>query len=139
MELTQADLASEMSARLGRDIRPLTVTRLEGGKRPITVDELIAAAAVLRVTVQDLIGPGDLPMAAIAVHKFAAEALRAMNSLDKAVREWIWSRKMLEDALMHKSGEKLSAASREWAKSLVELDVHQIVNEAVTGAEAQHD
>ncbi len=137
MKLTQAELASEMSARLGRDIRPLTVTRLEGGKRPITIDELIAVAATLRVSVQDLIGPGDLPMAAIAVQSLAAEALRAMNALDKAVREWVWTRKMLEDAFRYKSGAKLSMASREWAKSLIELDVHQIVNDAVAGAEAE--
>lgn len=45
--LSQRELAAQISLRLGREFGTVTATRLEGGKRPITVDELAAAAQAL--------------------------------------------------------------------------------------------
>ena len=88
--MTQAELAHGLSERLGREIRPLTVTRLEGAKRPIVIDELKAAADVLKVSLADLIDvdrDADFEQL-VAVH-VAENKSRAAYRLATAVREWL--------------------------------------------------
>ncbi|MDM3973279.1 helix-turn-helix transcriptional regulator [Mycobacterium marseillense] len=87
MKMTQAELALEMTARLGREIRPLTVTRLEGGKRPINVDELAAAAAALRINPADFFAD-DLPMGSVQIVSAFQTVVRASNQLITAVRQY---------------------------------------------------
>ncbi|WP_126315845.1 helix-turn-helix domain-containing protein [Mycobacterium neumannii] len=87
MKMTQAELALEMTARLGREIRPLTVTRLEGGKRPINVDELAAAAAALRINPADFFAD-DLPMGSVQIVSAFQTVARASNQLVIAVRQY---------------------------------------------------
>lgn len=90
LKMTQAELAQGMSEQLGKEVRPLTVTRLEGGKRPISVDELRAAAETLRVPVADLMAVDeDLDFEALAVILAAQEKSRAKYNLARAVREWL--------------------------------------------------
>lgn len=58
MGLSQADLANQLAAYLGKDrIDPTTVTRLESGKRPTTVDELAALSKILDTDAQTLLTP----------------------------------------------------------------------------------
>ncbi len=101
MKMTQAELARGMSERLGKEVRPLTVTRLEGGKRPIVVDELRAAAETLRVSVADLMNTDhDLDFEYLAVIMAAEQKSRAAYELGRAVREFLsadtYLRKMME-------------------------------------------
>lgn len=98
MKMTQADLASEMSARLGREFRPLTVTRLEGGKRPIGVDELVAVAEALSIKPADLL-TDNLPMGSVYIMSAYQAVLRASNKLDTAVAQYDSACKHLNDVL----------------------------------------
>lgn len=98
MKMTQADLARGMSERLGKEVRPLTVTRLEGGKRPIVVDELKAAAATLRVSVADLMAvDDDLDFEYLAVVLAAEDKSRAKYELGRAVREFLSAEALLNE------------------------------------------
>jgi transcriptional regulator with XRE-family HTH domain len=59
--MSQADLARELAARLGKPkIDPTTITRIESGKRTISVDELEAFADIFNVYVNDLLVDADL-------------------------------------------------------------------------------
>lgn len=59
--LTQAELATRMSA-LGVALHPSAVAKIELGPRVVTVDELVAIARVLDVSVELLaVGPSDDP------------------------------------------------------------------------------
>lgn len=52
---TQAELANRVSATLGRVVSPLTVTRTEAGARPVPLDEVAAFAAVLDLSIDELL------------------------------------------------------------------------------------
>lgn len=55
-DMSQADLALALAAQIGKDrIDPTTITRLEQGKRPTTVNELVALADIFGVQVEDLL------------------------------------------------------------------------------------
>src|SRR5579859_7645640 len=57
--MTQAEVAREMSAR-GPAMRQSTIAKIEGGQRPVRVNEAVMLAAVLRVPLADLLaGPGQ--------------------------------------------------------------------------------
>ena len=57
--MTQAEVAKEMSAR-GLRMRQSTIAKIEAGQRPVRVNEAVTLAAILRVTVTDLIAePGQ--------------------------------------------------------------------------------
>lgn len=97
--LSQRELAEQISMRLGRDFATVTATRLEGGKRPITVDELVATAQVLGVSTHDLLSDDDLAAGAVEVLNAARDMMLANGQLDAAVREWFRARAHL-DALL---------------------------------------
>lgn len=48
---TQQQLAEELTAHLGKHVAALTVTRIENNKRPTSVDEIAALAAIFGVDV----------------------------------------------------------------------------------------
>jgi transcriptional regulator with XRE-family HTH domain len=81
--LSQADLARELATQLGKDrIDPTTITRLEQGKRPTTVDELVALGDILGDSVEGLVfGPNEQP----AAHVSRADVKR----LEQRVREFL--------------------------------------------------
>lgn len=55
-EMSQSDLAAALAKKLGKEkIDPTTITRLESGKRPITVNELVALADILKVDITTLL------------------------------------------------------------------------------------
>lgn len=130
MELTQAELASEMTARLGREVRPLTVTRLEGGKRPIGVDELVAAAESLNVKPEDLLSDNGLPMGSVRIVAAYQGVHRAHNLLTTAVQQYVSAQNHLHEVLA-KMGDKylgrlpvvtrmlVQAAATEWTVDFV--------------------
>ena len=144
MKMTQAELASEMTARLGREIRPLTVTRLEGGKRPIGVDELVAAAEALHVEPKHLLVDGSLPIGAALIIGAEQALFRAANQLETAVRQFDSAQGKLHDAL-NENGKDIKRlpgftrvvveAARDWT---VEMFVAKARSEEVEddGAEA---
>lgn len=53
---SQERLAEKLTEALQRELKPLTVLRLEKGTRPTTVRELLALADVFGVTASALIG-----------------------------------------------------------------------------------
>ncbi len=131
LKMTQAELADEMSVRLGKEIRPLTVTRLEGGKRPIGVDELIAVAAALHIPAADLIGPSDLPTNFLRISSAGKEASRAAWGLKQAVRQWIQAHDQLSRVFQEYPAEALPVVTRQEAEKLISTTVEGLVNEVM--------
>lgn len=136
MKMTQAELARGMSERLGKEVRPLTVTRLEGGKRPIAVDELKAAAQTLRVSVTDLLDTDDdLDFEFLAVITAAEHKSRATYELGRAVREFLTAEALLNKMM----GENpdlttLPASTRTFITQMAtNTRFDQVVNEAAGG------
>jgi transcriptional regulator with XRE-family HTH domain len=132
MKMTQAELASEMTARLGREIRPLTVTRLEGGKRPISVDELAAAAAALRINPADFFAD-DLPMGSVQIVSAFQSVVRANNQLIAAVRQYDSARRDFLDVLDHADGkylERLGVGTRVFIEAARDWTIQGVIDEA---------
>lgn len=93
--MTQAALARHMSAALGKEVKPLIVTRIEGGKRPLVVDELSVIAAALGVEVAELLRNVGSPLPRIELQRArieydnACDALRTADSArTAAIARW---------------------------------------------------
>lgn len=89
---SQERLASLLSEVLERDIKPLTVLRLEKGTRPTTVAELVALANVFALGIGTLIGQDDNSDATVYPVLTRAAAARmayldAVAGLRKAERD----------------------------------------------------
>lgn len=144
MKMTQAELAAEMTARLGREIRPLTVTRLEGGKRPINVDELAAAAAALRIPPADFFAD-DLPRGSVQIVSAFQTVSRAGNELISAVRQFNSAHRDFLDVLDRtdeKFFDRLPFGTRVFIEAARDWTIEGVINEAASeggasdGAEA---
>lgn len=85
---------------------PSRSPRLEGGKRPIGVDELAAAAAALRVKPADFFAD-DLPMGSIQIVSAFQAVVRANNQLISAVRQYDSAHSGFLDVLDRSGGEFL--------------------------------
>lgn len=132
MKMTQAELASEMTARLGREIRPLTVTRLEGGKRPINVDELAAAAAALRINPADFFAD-DLPMGSVQIVSAFQAVTRASNHLKAAVRQYDSMHREFHDVLDRADGkffDRLPFGTRVFIEAARDWTIEGVIDEA---------
>ncbi|MFT8180070.1 Putative regulator or DNA-binding protein [Mycobacteroides abscessus subsp. abscessus] len=83
--LSQAELANRLAAQIGKSsVDPTTITRLEAGKRPTTVDELVALAQILDVDVAALLHPGPDAAQLITIQRAVTrlrEHLAAMRTL----------------------------------------------------------
>lgn len=133
MKMTQAELARGMSERLGKDVRPLTVTRLEGGKRPIVIDELKAAAETLRVSVADLIAvDDDLDFEYLAAVLAAEEKSRAKYKLSGAVREWLGAETYLNKLIESKTVDlkQLPTVTQMFVSQMYRTSFDQVVNDS---------
>lgn len=138
MKMTQAELASEMTARLGREIRPLTVTRLEGGKRPINVDELAAAAAALRINPADFFAD-DLPMGSVQIVSAFQVLARAGNQLKVAVQQYDSAHREFLDVLDRADGEffdRLPFGTRVFIEAARDWTIEGVIDEARSGGGA---
>ncbi|SHP01296.1 putative DNA binding protein [Mycobacteroides abscessus subsp. abscessus] len=114
--LSQAELATRLAAQLGKtSIDPTTITRLESGKRPTTVDELVALAQILDVDVSSLLHPGLNAARLFALQRTVAqlrEHLAAMKGLLFTVDGvLVYNPELLE---------RLSAKDREFLEGLSE-------------------
>lgn len=142
MEMTQAELAAEMSVRLGREFRPLTVTRLEGGKRPIGVDELVAAAEALHIKPADLLTDDGLPVGSLRIIGAYQALLRASNQLVTAVRQYDSAQRHLRDVLDEMGDEfldRLPAITRIFVGVAREWTVETVISEARSERGEQDD
>lgn len=138
MKMTQAELASEMTARLGREIRPLTVTRLEGGKRPINVDELAAAAAALRIKPAEFFDD-DLPMGSVRIISAFQAVTRAGNQLVSAVRQFNSTHRELLDVLDGADGkffDRLPFGTKVFIDAARDWTIESVINDAATEGDA---
>lgn len=80
-EMTQAELAESMSLRLGKEVSALTVTRIESGSRPTSVEELVALGEVLRVLPEKLLPSGALAVTFRSVAEKLEISYRRQRSL----------------------------------------------------------
>jgi transcriptional regulator with XRE-family HTH domain len=78
---TQADLAGRLSKLLGREIRPLVVTRIESGKRPTPLDELAALAQLLHLQLDPLLNPAPVRGTRDELAKRAEQTRAEVNEL----------------------------------------------------------
>lgn len=83
---TQGQLAERLSAVLGKPIEPLTVTRMEGDKRPIVVAELVALADVFGIKASELL-PASTPREA-ALRQWQNIVDERARAVVVAVREY---------------------------------------------------
>lgn len=96
--LSTEEVAAHLSRKLGKDVQPYIVNRMEKGARPITVDELEALASLLsmsnrdRFFVQDRDEQAYLPV--IAGLRY--EALQRLNDAISAVASFLDARSNLE-------------------------------------------
>jgi transcriptional regulator with XRE-family HTH domain len=91
-------LAEKLAARTGRDrIDPTTITRLEAGKRPITVNELVALASIFGVSVEDLTSGGDQVAGIAEFREAVQEMYRGLAEVQRAHREFDKSRGVVRD------------------------------------------
>ncbi|MEH0543275.1 helix-turn-helix transcriptional regulator [Streptomyces sp. B21-105] len=74
LQWSQAELAKQLGHALGKEVNALVVTRIEGGKRPVSIVELVALASVFKTT------PGQL-LEGVKVDTDHIEA-------DRAVTRW---------------------------------------------------
>ncbi|BBX69583.1 helix-turn-helix domain-containing protein [Mycolicibacterium psychrotolerans] len=132
--LSQRELAAQISLRLGREFGTVTATRLEGGKRPITVDELAAAAQALGVTTSDLLSDDDLAPDAVEVLNAARDMMMANGALDAAVREWVRARHRL-DALLDAEPQGRNSLRLTSFAGVNEVDLDDLISTARTEAE----
>lgn len=103
---TQAELAEKTAERLGKDMSTLTVTRIESGSRPTSVDELVALAEVFSVPAQDLLPLGS------------ADA--ALRTVVEEIR--INSQRVAEARLALEAGESRKIVLDELGQSLLTLN-----------------
>ena len=105
-----------MSAQLGHEVKPLIVTRIEGGKRPLSVDELVAIGATLGVDAAVLLEEVGAPapdmkvQAAQLAYLAARDALVTADGVRRAaIERWLSARAELQ-AAFQESG----ATSSDW-------------------------
>lgn len=79
---SQSNLAERLGAALGRSIDQSTIARLEGGKRPITVDELVVLAELFDLTPVDLLVDPDV--IENEVKRWSNTVLRNISELQEA-------------------------------------------------------
>lgn len=120
--------------RLGREFGTVTATRLEGGKRPITVDELAAVAQALGVTTGDLLSDDDLVPDAVEVLNAARDMMMANAALDTAVREWVRARHRL-DALLGAEPQGRKSLGLTSFAGVNEVEFDDLISTARTEAE----
>lgn len=88
---SQDQLAAQLTRTLGREMKPLTVLRIEKGTRPTSVLELVTLADVFGTTIGNLAGEGDEDSSVLPAITRAAFArsgyLDAAEKLVKAERE----------------------------------------------------
>lgn len=83
--LTQTDLATRMGAILDKHVDPTTVTRIESGQRPITVNDLVAIGIVLSVPAADFLMNPRFEAAEAKLEILAQRAEAARYELDEMV------------------------------------------------------
>ncbi|MBS2939576.1 helix-turn-helix transcriptional regulator [Nocardioides sp. J2M5] len=78
--MTQADLARRLSAR-GVEMHQTTVAKLEAGRRPIRLNELVVLAQILGVSLESLLPKSGAPSPLEAARAEAREKARRVEVL----------------------------------------------------------
>jgi transcriptional regulator with XRE-family HTH domain len=104
---SQAELAERWGNLLGRTIDPTTITRLERGRRPIPVHELVALGSVLDVGWANLVMPPRILAAAQEWNTWNSAATRAYKQICAAVEEYLKAQHFL--ALATRQAEDVGA------------------------------
>ncbi|QWF85655.1 helix-turn-helix transcriptional regulator [Amycolatopsis sp. CA-230715] len=81
--ISQAELARRVSAVLGMNVDPSTITRIEQARRAARVDEVVAAAKVLDVPVAVLLSDDPVGENEAWLRRAFAELAREQQRLDQ--------------------------------------------------------
>lgn len=121
--MSQAKLAEKLAAELGKNVDPTTITRIENGKRAITVDELEAFARIFSVMEEDLLADTDLGARVQKVDDAYRDLLHAqrgfrlaysrLQQLAEELRCAIFDRQLREDDVVQDLGDDLVEQIRE--------------------------
>lgn len=137
--MSQAELARELADKLGKaKIDPTTITRIEHGKRTISVDELEAFADIFNVYVSDLLVDAnvggriaDLRIQVNDLTRISREAHMAESRLWNAaeeVRMTLFDLKFRdEDLLAQMDEEEVSAIRHELLKVQQQINEPQLL------------
>ncbi|WP_308126449.1 helix-turn-helix domain-containing protein [Rhodococcoides corynebacterioides] len=83
--ISQAELASRLAAAMGKDrMDPTTITRMESGKRPTTVDEIAALATVFEIDSTALLAPSEDALTYFALRSAVDRLKTASQQRDSA-------------------------------------------------------
>ena len=129
--MSQAELAKRLAKTLGKTrIDPTTITRLEQGKRPTTVAELVALGQIFRVHVSQLLDqPADSPEAIAKIVAALDKYQTARNRAVDAIGDWIFDRKDVLDANV--AADLLDSRRRAQVDQAAEDALETLANEAV--------
>lgn len=130
--MSQAELARRLAAELGKDrIDPTSITRLESGKRPTTVNELSALGRIFDVPPETLLLESPFSAELAAVRAEIRRCRRAASTLAESAKDLRRLQRELRGTLHHleQSGQVLSRAEVDEAKTLVELEPERIVEQ----------
>lgn len=126
--MSQAELAGRLAETLGKErVDPTTITRLEAGKRPTTVDELDALAVIFEVDASVLLRPSSATKGLIQLRRFLGQLHTMYDDLGrlsvsisgrlKIVRKLLADEPELQNSLTDRDREllkDLSDTDREW-------------------------
>ena len=86
--MSQAALAAQFARFLDRDnVDPTTITRLESGKRPTTIEELEALSQVFGVEYSDLLRRGDNLALSVKLRDTVESAWRSLGEFREQMLE----------------------------------------------------
>ena len=87
--ISQAQLAKRLAERLGKkSVDPTTITRLESGKRPTTIDELAALADVFEVDIPTLLRPPAITQDYLMLSRYITQ-LRDYRARNRSLEQRI--------------------------------------------------
>ena len=96
--MTQAELARRLASELNKDkMDPASITRLEQGKRPTTVNELAALAKILKVTPEALLSEDRT--SEMAKVREITQLMDDILGIEMEIRELLADRRLAQAAL----------------------------------------
>lgn len=130
--MSQAELARRLASELGKDrIDPTSITRLESGKRPTTVNELSALGRIFDVSPETLLLESPFSAELAAVRADIKRCRRATSTLAESAGELRRLQRELRQTLQHlaQTEQVLPPAELDEAMTLAALEPERIIEE----------
>jgi transcriptional regulator with XRE-family HTH domain len=127
LQWSQAELAKQLGHALGKEVNALVVTRIEGGKRPVSIVELVALASVFKTTPGKLLEGQKLDTDHIEADRTVGRwvmregaARRALGDLAGFLRSHPHTRETIRASLLRTAGEETDEIMRRLDSAEVE-------------------